>query len=284
MSRKVEYLKHRLVCSPFGGALDAARGAVRRLRALKRPELGRLLREDAAIAQMLRKLVGPDTNCVDCGCHLGSVMSEFHRLAPRGKHVGVEAIPHKAAWLRARFPRATIHQCAVGERTGEVTFHLDEEASARSSMHKNEGLGSRVTPLVVPLRTLDDLLGVGSQIGGVGDSPTASPSAPQVGLLKVDVEGAEIFALRGARQLIARDRPPVFFECAPSTLKPFGVTTFDVFDEFVSMGYVLVMIDEWIVQGASTKALAREAFDKAQHYPAQARNFLALPKERLQAG
>ncbi len=273
MARRVEYLKHRLVCSPLGGALDAARGAVRRLRALKRPELARLLREDSAIDRMFPKLIGPDTNCVDCGCHLGSVLSVFHRLAPQGSHVGVEAIPHKVAWLRARFPRATIHQCAVGERSGEVTFHLDDEASARSSMHKNEGLGARVTPLLVPMRSLDELLGVGA--GG---------GARRVGFLKVDVEGAELFAFRGAREMIARDRPPIFFECAPSTLKPFGITTFDVFDHLVSLGYVLVMIDEWVEQGDKTAPMAREAFDKAQHYPALARNFLALPKERLRAG
>jgi hypothetical protein len=104
-----------------------------------------------------------------------------------------------------------------------------------------------------------------------------------VGFLKVDVEGAELFAVRGAKGLIARDRPPVFFECAPSTLKPFGITTFDVFDQFVTLGYVLVHIDEWVEKASSTKPLTRDAFDKAQHYPAVARNFLALPKEKVGA-
>ena len=96
--------------------------------------------------------------------------------------------------------------------------------------------------------------------------------------MKVDVEGAELFAFRGAKGIIARDKPPVFFECAPATLTPFNITTFDVFDFFTSINYDIFVPDEWIVSGESNKPLSREAFDRAQHYPAIARNFLALPK------
>ncbi len=54
MSQTTEYIKHRLVCSPIGGVLDAARGMVKRVKGLKHPELKRLLREDAAIDTMFR--------------------------------------------------------------------------------------------------------------------------------------------------------------------------------------------------------------------------------------
>jgi FkbM family methyltransferase len=211
-------------------------------------------------------ILKPEMNCVDCGCHIGSVMTVFHKLCPRGKHVGVEALPHKAKWLRERFPSATIHQVAVGDEDGEVTFHFDVDASARSSMHKNASIQNE-QKLTVKLKRLDDLLGVSTN--GAGH---------RVHFLKVDVEGAELFAFRGARGIIARDKPPVFYECAPPTLKPFNITTFDVFAFFESINYKVVLPDEWIVSQDKTVPLTAELFDKAQHYPPIARNFLALPK------
>jgi hypothetical protein len=71
--------------------------------------------------------------------------------------------------------------CAVGERSGAVHFS------------GGRGEASRVDPgggVVVPCVALDDVL------------PCAIP-----GYLKMDIEGAEPQALRGARRLLDRARP-----------------------------------------------------------------------------
>jgi FkbM family methyltransferase len=38
---------------------------------------------------------------------------------------------------------------------------------------------------------------------------------PPVELIKLDIEGGELAALRGAQQIIAKHKPALIFECGP---------------------------------------------------------------------
>jgi FkbM family methyltransferase len=63
-------------------------------------------------------------------------------------------------------------------------------------------------------------------------------------LLKIDVEGCEVAALRGAKRLLARaDRPAILFEYNPDTLMECGAAV-DAFHELLA-GYTLYYIDDF---------------------------------------
>ena len=55
--------------------------------------------------------------------------------------VAIEAIPEKAERLRRAFPFARIHQCAVGESRGKVSFFVHTLQSGYSSLSRlSEGM------------------------------------------------------------------------------------------------------------------------------------------------
>jgi len=68
--------------------------------------------------------------------------------------------------------------------------------------------------------------------------------AVDVSFLKVDIEGAEIFALRGARRTIENFRPTVLIEINPWFLDGFGVKIDDLINPFIELGYRLYIYDE----------------------------------------
>jgi hypothetical protein len=96
-----------------------------------------------------------------------------------------------------------------------------------------------------------------------------------VDLIKIDVEGAELPALRGGAQLLARFRPDIVFECAEdSGLEAFGYTRADLHDFFTDTGY-----DVWLVRDHvfGRGPMGRDEFVRAGTYPFPGFNYVARP-------
>jgi hypothetical protein len=74
----------------------------------------------------------------------------------------------------------------------------------------------------IPLRTLDD----------VREEQAFRPD-----VMKVDVEGYEIFALRGARRILGEDRPLLFLEAHPRRLQELGGSMKELWELLANAGY-----------------------------------------------
>jgi FkbM family methyltransferase len=71
-------------------------------------------------------------------------------------------------------------------------------------------------------------------------APLASIVGPnKVALLFVDTEGAEAIVFQGARDVLVRDKPILFFECSDTLLKKFGSSTQELDDTLQSLGYIV---------------------------------------------
>src|SRR4029079_8566902 len=116
------------------------------------------------------------------GAHTGEVLAEFLRLAPGVRHLAVEAIPKLADGLRCKCPCVEVVNAALGDATGEATFHWVENNPAFSGLIQRPDLrpADRVVPITVPVARLDDLVAPGRRVG----------------LLKVDVGGGELGVIR----------------------------------------------------------------------------------------
>ena len=136
------------------------------------------------------------TCVVDVGCHIGSFLSTVCGIAPRGQHVAVEASPTKAQWLKKRFPHVDVFACAAGETKGDAKFLEDADRPGFSHIVEDSEASVGVD---VPMRTLNDMLA----------------GRPRIDLIKLDIEGYEVAALRGADKIIGQHRPLILFECGP---------------------------------------------------------------------
>lgn len=156
--------------------------------------LSRRSRYEADVEVALLALADVDFAFIDCGANYGywSVLITSARF---GSHnaVAIEAAPDTFAWLErnaaANGRRFDVLHRAIAERSGAVVTIRGAKHEARSIASAGD------TPVVGEVRTvaLDDLL----------ERPELR-SAPHI-VLKLDVEGVELEALRGATRLLERD-------------------------------------------------------------------------------
>jgi len=136
---------------------------------------------------------------VDAGANAG-----FHTirwLKSRGdlRLLAVEANPETAALLRHNVlannfePRCQVYELALGDREGEVEFILSAD-DAFSSLIPNARVAEK-RRVTVPMKTLDQLIQEAQLV--------------RLDLIKIDVEGAELLVLSGAKNVISTFRPHI---------------------------------------------------------------------------
>lgn len=255
-----ERIASSLIGTPVQGLAEGVRGALGLPDRLRHPELREIHLEEGRAKEIVARTVTPGMNCIDIGCHLGSVLDRFVRMSPDGQHIAVEPIPHKAAWLRRKYPGVEVHQNALGDEERVLEFYHDPRNSGFSGL-KPHGSGEKKT-IEVLCRRLDDIV----------------PAGRPIGFIKLDVEGAEFSVFRGARRALAENRPVVLFECTRSGLSMFGLEPHHVFDLLTGeLGYCVYLLKDWL-SGGDPADLA--GFAGSMSYPFTAFNYVAAPRPR----
>jgi FkbM family methyltransferase len=229
-------------------------------RRLERPELlaafyphaARLLREEIAIGALLAGILRSDTAFVDVGTNRGQILGEAVRLAPAGRHVAFEPIPALAEEIARSFPGVDCRRLALGASPGVAEFchftSLDGWSGLRRSPEISDARG-RPEYIEVEVSTLDDELRE--------DRP---------GVIKIDVEGAELEVLRGGRAVLAEAKPIVLFEHVAAAARLYGSQSGALWDLFAELGYRIFAV-------TGEGPIARSAFSES----GAAINWLATP-------
>lgn len=253
-------LYERLAFSLIGTPLERPAHAVRQLSRLrihrKHPELQNIYREDADLPEVFHRAIRDGMNCIDIGCHLGSMLNLMVKLSPRGQHMAVEPLPYKANWLQRRYKHVEVHQVALHNAEGEVSFFQNKSQTGYSSLKRPDGPHD-IQQLIVRCRRLDDLV------------PTNRP----IGFIKIDVEGAELGVFQGASRVLRESRPVILFECTTSCIEQFNVQPHQVYELLSEQyGYKIYLPRVWL-QGGEPLTLGQ--FERAMVYPFEAFNFVA---------
>ncbi len=251
-------LKLALTGTPVGRLAENARWLTHVGRRRRHPELWDFYLDGRRTDLVLQHLVEPTWNCVDCGSHVGSVLALFRSLAPEGRHVAIEADEHKAVAIRRRFRDVEVHAVALGADTGWADFLVDRVRPGFSRVLPSGGPDERAQSVSVPVARLDDVID------------------HDVQLIKIDIEGAELPALRGAKSLLSRCQPVLLFECGTDeSLRCFEYDRRALFSLLVEEhGYCVYSLIDFLY-GRPPLTLAE--FQKAGLYPFPGFNFLALP-------
>lgn len=163
--------------------------------------------EDDALRELLRRCLAPDSCCIDVGCHRGAVLREIIRVAPRGRHIAFEPLPHFNRGLRRRFPQVEVRMAALSDQAGQAEFvHVRSRPAFSGLRRQAVTAGDEVETLSVRVERLDDVL-----------PPRYVPR-----LIKIDVEGNELRVLQGARETLRRHRPIVVLEHGRAALEDYA--------------------------------------------------------------
>jgi len=175
---------------------------------------------------LLRRILRPKDIVIDVGANIGTVsLASASLVGDLGRVIAFEPSPRIFNFLKKnvyvnRFNNVILHNCAVGDRQGEVYFS-DQRYDDQNKILSQGGQK-------VPMITLDERV---STIQG------------RIRLLKIDVEGYEKFVFIGASKTLART-DYIYFEVYEPHFIPLGYTTGELLQMLKSYGFCLYRIDE----------------------------------------
>ncbi len=255
---RIESIKSKIVGTTLGSLVEKIRLFYQFSKFLKHPELSGVLSEKIGQKKLFKNLIKKDFNCIDVGVHIGSTLSLLRKLAPEGNLIGIEADGEKVEFLKKNFKDIEIFNIALSDRIGEVFLKRNKRNSGLNRITFNESKENYSLVEKIPTATLDSLI----------------PSEQRIHFIKIDIEGAELSALKGARTLLENSKPILFFESTKSGHQNFGQSPVELYDFLVKeYSYKIYTTLDYLNRSS---CLAREEFLEAHNYPFRAFNFIAI--------
>lgn len=204
-------------------------------------------RHEKETIDQLDSVAKPGMTMLDIGAHVGYYACRYANfLGANGRIFAFEPHPRTFATLQnnvKRFPQVTAVNLALAEQEGSAELHDYLMMSASGSLHYDESMAalqkaqthdSDIAPRIdhpfaaqtftVRTTSVDDFL--------------AAEGISQVDLVKMDIEGAEIGALRGMRRTITNSPNLILLmEYNPQALTAFGHDPIAALTEVQSYGF-----------------------------------------------
>lgn len=211
--------------------------------------------------ELLPRGLLPGETAIDIGANYGLYAYHMSRVVgPTGKVYSFEPIPFTARTFRLiqrglRFDgNVELVNKGCGERSARVSFTvpvLSNGAISAGQVHmgRNDELtGKQPTTHFATKHVECDVVALDEFLPDVRD----------LALLKCDIEGADLFAMRGARRTLEKHLPTVIVEITPAFLQGFGLRVADVTDFFAELGYRLYRYEDGRLHPAATEDVVED--------------------------
>ncbi len=185
------------------------------------------LTEDAR--KRLYSLVHRGNTVFDVGANIGETTLHFARLiGPEGQVFSFEPDPYNHERARSNislndFSNITLLQVGMAEEEKEVRLFTVDQHNLGMNRILPEESSSGFDSALIRCRTLDSVV--------------QDEDVSHVSLIKMDIEGYEMNALRGARGTLERFRPALFIEVGDSKLRENGSSAAELIRFLLEMGY-----------------------------------------------
>lgn len=247
-------VKELIKNSPFEGAARSVYNPLRELYIWVSPSQdNRAIRYDKETLAVMERVLGKNSNCVDVGCNSGSILKEMLRLAPDGVHYAFEPLHSFYQQLVNSYPSSTypnvhMYDIALSDVAGQSSFQYVVTNPAYSGFRRRSYEQDKVHIEQIEVKTdlLDNII------------------APELSIhfIKIDVEGAELQVLKGARGTIRKNKPVIVFEHGLGASEYYNTGPEDVYDLLVEdCGLNVSLLKAWL---RNERSLTKEEF--ADHY------------------
>lgn len=190
------------------------------------------------IAEFMKRYLRPEMTFVDIGANQGELTLIAAKRLSKGQVLAFEPMPNIFAQLAHNvnlngFSNVRLFPMGLFDRDGSLPMYVKNDIAFG---RVNEGVpslfstGSDRRELSVPLRRFDD---VARECG-----------LARLDVMKIDVEGAEMMALRGAERSIREFRPVIIAEISEPNFRRAGYTTQDLTTYLGSLGYDIRSLDD----------------------------------------
>lgn len=175
---------------------------------------------------MIMRLVSPKDCVIDIGANMGWYSINIARTYPLCKVHAFEPIPKTYSYLEQniklnKVANIVAHHFGLSSEKKDITFYFYPEGSGNAS---SANLSERTDAELVTchVERLDDFVSANNLL---------------VDFIKCDIEGAELFAFKGAMETLQRDKPIVFTEMLRKWAAKFNYHPNKIITLFLSLRY-----------------------------------------------
>lgn len=213
-------------------------------------------RYDRDTKKIILKICHKTSNCIDVGCHKGEVLNIMIQAAPEGHHWGFEPIPDLYESLKNRYDqnKISISPIALSNVSGTSSFNYVISNPSYSGIRKRSYDRPKETDAEIQVKTdlLDNII----------------DSSLKIELIKIDVEGAEMLVLEGAKKLIARDKPAIIFEHGLGASEFYDGHPEKTFAFFSAFQMQIFLLEDWLKakESLTLESFQGHYFNKSHYY------------------
>jgi len=183
----------------------------------------------------LGRLLKPHHVFADIGANQGEFTAFAAKRLPQGRVLSFEPDPDMERALRHNvelngFQNVEILPFGLSDVAGKAVLYAAETDLAESHSGAHEGLGSifasegrQSVRHTIRIERFDDVFD--------------ELDLERLDAIKIDIEGAELFALRGARRSLERFHPAILWEISRGTFQAAGYDYDDIVAFFEELGY-----------------------------------------------
>lgn len=184
---------------------------------------------EAANINVINSLIRPGTTMLDIGANIGLTSIPFLSRIPSLNVISVEPSPttlpyllktHKASSFGHRW---TILDKAVSDRVGKVPYRLACSAEGAYESILDTRRATFTQAIEVESTTIDNIW--------------IDQGQPEISVIKIDIEGADLLALRGGTTCILTNRPAIIMEWNQTNILPFGFKNSDLLGFITDLNY-----------------------------------------------
>jgi FkbM family methyltransferase len=187
----------------------------------------------------LVKIQNDNLNFIDVGANIGLISLPVLSKFPQAHIYAFEPGPHQFSYLFKTIKankltsRISLSDYALSDHKGSTFFYSHSRQHVSGDGLIDTGRAGESKKIKVKLDTLDHWW--------------KHNKRPNISCLKIDTEGAELYVLQGAREMITATKPIIFFEMQEVNLKVYPYKAVDLIRWLSNQKYDVFTLDDEVV-------------------------------------